>query len=694
MHLLFVKQWLGDGLLKAVCWTLLHSLWQGLILAALAGLLVTSTRKVSAVIRYNLLAILFFVFMGVVACTFIRELNAPARATVTVISNQVPASAIAPYLSFPEETESQVYHEKTYIESFTAYFNEHAALLVAIWFLIFLAKTVKLMGGLVYIQRIKHQKIYQPHESWIAKLQQLVQCLGITIPVRLLESELVKVPMVTGLLKPVILLPVGLMANLPVEQVESILLHELAHIRRRDFMVNLAQSFAEVLFFFNPAVLWLSSLLREEREHCCDDMAIAVTNSKTGYIQALVAFQEYHLEKENRYAMAFPGKKNQLLNRVKRILDNSNKTLNMAEKSFLILCFSIMGLLTVVFSQTDKKQIPGKAKTAQQQKDQQKGSKNLAQSVADKSEESSDTRRSGAHTNDQSIYDQLIHDQSNPDQSSPDEPVSDEATIEESVPSCPPSQTFMPMESAQTKPYHAIYKPYESNARYGKDTLPILQRGGGVITGIITHTKDGKVYKITVEKNKAVGLMVDGNKIPDDKLDEYIPVIKSIFREMGGDIKKENDNIRQAEQDKLMQAKVHDQLLIDNKIQLQNANLLKDEKEKIALQEKIALNDEIVLNEKIALQNRVNLKSQVLKTNEPKRTIIDDIIDDLKEAGLIVQVNTLSFQLNRSELIINGQRQPDAVQHKFQEKYIKNPSDRFKYDKAGNETRTEIVREK
>jgi hypothetical protein len=130
------------------------------------------------------------------------------------------------------------------------------------------------------------------------------------------------------------MLPLGLLAHLPADEIEAILLHELAHIKRRDYLVNLLQNFAETIFFFNPALMWVSSMIREERENCCDDIAIAVTNSKSRFINALIAFQEYNFAGA-KYSVGFAGRKNQLLNRVKRIINEKNKTLNAAEKSLL-----------------------------------------------------------------------------------------------------------------------------------------------------------------------------------------------------------------------------------------------------------------------------------------------------------------------------------------------------------------------
>jgi len=108
-----------------------------------------------------------------------------------------------------------------------------------------------------------------------------------TGPVRLLISRLVEAPAVVGLLKPVVLAPVGALAGLPAEQMAALLLHELAHIRRYDYVVNVVQSIAESLLFYHPAVWWVSGHIRAEREICCDDVAVAVTGDALSYAIAL-----------------------------------------------------------------------------------------------------------------------------------------------------------------------------------------------------------------------------------------------------------------------------------------------------------------------------------------------------------------------------------------------------------------------
>lgn len=678
MQLLFMDQWLADNFVKATCWTLVHSLWQGLILAAVAGILVLLTRKSVAALRYNLLAALFFVFMGVVAFTFTRELRINVPSDTTIHLTQIQTVPVAGPIVQPDNA-VQVYHEEGFVIRFTGYFNQHASLIVTIWFIIFLAKAVKLMSGLAYIQRIKNHKVNNPATKWTERLEELTDKLGVRVPVRLLESGLVKVPLVAGFLKPVIMVPVGLIANLPVDQVEAILLHELAHIRRRDFIVNLVQSFAEILFFFNPAVLWLSSLLREEREHCCDDMAIAVTQSKKEYIEALVSFQEYQLDNTGGFAMAFPGKKNQLLNRVKRIIGNRNKSLNMTEKSFLALCLCIMCILSVVVSQTKQPEKPEKkAAVVKQQQDTPVKVKHDA--------------ASGRSNNNSPVK---------PEAQEPDEPVAishtGDATTDQSKDGPGRSYPYAYDSSYVTKyqPYQSLpYKAYEPvYIPANSDTVPVFHNRGTVISGVITATKDGKQYRISVDKNKTTGLMIDGKKIPANKLADYYPFINSIYDEMAAEADKSyNDRMKELEDMKQKQEQQDNEFKFKKQLADESHKLdsLKVNMAPLQTEGKTQLSRPVNLFSK---PTKVNPKVELKKSVKLDRSPAEDIIDDMVAAGIVKETNPLSFKLNKGEFVVNGMPQPEAVQRRFRDKYVKHSSDRYDYEKSGNRTSTSITRE-
>ena len=143
-----------------------------------------------------------------------------------------------------------------------------------------------------------------------------------------------------------ILFPCGMLTSMSADEVEAILVHELAHIRRHDFAVNMLQNIVEIIFFFNPAVLWVSSLVKAERENCCDDIAVSHSCNKRLYINALMTFGQVYEYRPPVLANALGGNTNQLMHRIKRIIYNDNKTLNNMEKKFLAAGI----ILTCVFA--------------------------------------------------------------------------------------------------------------------------------------------------------------------------------------------------------------------------------------------------------------------------------------------------------------------------------------------------------
>jgi beta-lactamase regulating signal transducer with metallopeptidase domain len=340
-----------DTILRAICWTLLHSLWQGLIFAIVAGIVLVLTKKASASLRYNLLCFGMILFLAVSGYTFYHQLHIPAATEARTTGSNLPATTggWTTTATTPALTTGTSHMLRNGIDSLVQYFNTHASLVVVIWFIVFLARFVQVLSGVVYTQRIRHYQTSEAPSEWQERLTLLLHRLQITRPVSLLQSALVKVPMVVGWLKPVILVPAGMLAHISPEQVESILLHELAHIRRQDYVFNLVQHVVDTLFFFNPALLWISSLIRTERENCCDDIAIHQTNSRRRLIEALVSFHEYR-QSAQPYALLLTGKNNRIVRRVERIVYRKNHSLNAGEK---LLLMSGLMTLSVAFITID-----------------------------------------------------------------------------------------------------------------------------------------------------------------------------------------------------------------------------------------------------------------------------------------------------------------------------------------------------
>ncbi|MEO6630246.1 MAG: M56 family metallopeptidase, partial [Mucilaginibacter sp.] len=285
---------LSSQLIKALGNTLMHSLWQGVLLAVVGGLIVVFTKKQSAAVRYNLLISALLLFTCGVVITFLGQLQSlqNARPVFVNASNLTVVNVPVVQQQGPVFFAGDV--AKPGIGAMLIdNLNEHSNTIVLIWFLIICAKSIKLAAGVYEVHQLKNTKIKALDKYWTDRLAQLSAQLKIKQVIGIVESGIAKVPMVIGHFTPLILIPVGFINALSVDEVEAILVHELAHIRRRDYLVNLLQSFMEIVFFFNPAVIWISQLIKAERENCCDDIALEQAGSKFGYIQALLSCQEY-----------------------------------------------------------------------------------------------------------------------------------------------------------------------------------------------------------------------------------------------------------------------------------------------------------------------------------------------------------------------------------------------------------------
>lgn len=342
---------LPSNWMHALCATLFHSLWMGVFLAVLTSLIIVSTKKSSAVLRYNLLTGALCLFVAGMLLIFYQSLGfSSGNASNAATEHGILAAGPSPYQNFTQTGISDQFN--AFLNLWTSYSSQ----IVLIWFLIICAKSIQMMIGLHTVFYLKRTSVFEAGTFWENKVASLSATLGIRKHVQLLQSGLAKVPMAAGHLKPVILLPLGMLNGLSTAEIEAILSHELAHIKRRDYLVNLLQSLIEIVFFFNPAVLWVSKLIREERENCCDDLALACTGSKHDYIKALISCEEFQ-HNTPAYAMAFTGRKNQLLERVSRMVFNKTTSLNKIEKAILTVVLISSLILTAAFRKKENSKL-------------------------------------------------------------------------------------------------------------------------------------------------------------------------------------------------------------------------------------------------------------------------------------------------------------------------------------------------
>ena len=189
-------------------------------------------------------------------------------------------------------------------------------MIVMAWAIGVFAMTLRLIGGWMLTRRLATRAAIAVSPSIDAAARAIAERLQIRRAVAILESGAVVVPTLVGWLKPVVLLPAAALAGLSPEQLQAILAHELAHVRRHDYLVNLLQSMVETLLFYHPATWWVSAQIRAEREHCCDDLAVEVCGDRLVYASALAELTT--LAGHRGFALAATD--GSLLNRVRRIL--------------------------------------------------------------------------------------------------------------------------------------------------------------------------------------------------------------------------------------------------------------------------------------------------------------------------------------------------------------------------------------
>lgn len=278
---------------------LLHFLWQGAVVAALLAAALHGTRRHPARVRYGLscgalavMAVLPLASMVLLASGAAEGRSLPvAMAGTTGPDLNATARPLAPgWLPW----------------------------VTLAWGAGVVGVGGRFAGGWRRIQRLRTVSVRPVPSPWPQRLGELQRRLGVTGRVELLESGIARVPMVMGWLRPVILLPMGLVTGMPPAHVEAILAHELAHLRRRDYLVNLLQCVVETLLFYHPAVRWVSERIRIEREFCCDDLAATVINDRTELAGALVALAEQESAAAPAFAFAADG--GSVTDRVRRLL--------------------------------------------------------------------------------------------------------------------------------------------------------------------------------------------------------------------------------------------------------------------------------------------------------------------------------------------------------------------------------------
>ncbi|MGE5296548.1 MAG: M56 family metallopeptidase, partial [Solirubrobacterales bacterium] len=320
----------SPGTIERLGWMLVHFLWQAIAVALLLGVLLRLLRRAGSNARYAAAcgALALMLVLPLITMQFVEVSGPVAEAgplpelaqmpiveplLVTVVpAGELPPLGIAPPLENADVAVSVPLRERI-----IATVEPALPYIVLGWLAGVFGLSAWHLGGWTQLQRLKHRMARQADANLRATLQELATKLGIRRAVTLLESAIVEVPTVLGWLRPVILLPANVLTGLTPDQLRAILAHELAHIRRCDYLANILQTVVEILGFYHPAVWWVSSRIRIERENCCDDLAVHVCGDSLQYAKALTSLEEI---RHSRSDLALAASGGSLMARIARLL--------------------------------------------------------------------------------------------------------------------------------------------------------------------------------------------------------------------------------------------------------------------------------------------------------------------------------------------------------------------------------------
>lgn len=359
-----VPEWLNTDMLKIIGWTIFHSIWQSMILLIMLQLSLLFINKRRSSLRYLLSISMLLATVLCAALTFQHEYKVFQNDTgQAVLQAAAPVNAADPAPAFsPTNVVSQDPGTRFNLLESLNVFSPYCALC---WMIGMFLYAVKLVYNWRYLNNLRKL----PSETFqlaTDKLYELSHKMAINNPIKLIITNNISEPMTFGHIKPVILLPFSYVAQVPVDQLEMILAHELSHIRRSDYFINMLQSALDAIYFFNPFFYAISKIVRNEREYCCDDMAAAYCGNKETMAVALTNLKL--LSVHSRLSLSATPVKGTFYKRIYRLINPQQRfkiSLKMPIPTFILLS-SFVILLTKCVSELNNDVLPQAKDSVQQ----------------------------------------------------------------------------------------------------------------------------------------------------------------------------------------------------------------------------------------------------------------------------------------------------------------------------------------
>lgn len=323
--------------------TILHSLWQITLLWIVLVAVLRLCPKASSAVRYTFAISILMLSVLTTAATAIYEwqLHATSEAIAALPNGNAQPMDIV-YITVTQTLLSRIVDA----------LNASVPILAWLWCAGLVVMGARFGGSFFYLRTLRAQEnIAMISPVWKQELKRLSRALGLRGEVAMATSARISSPLTLGSISPIILLPAGLLSGLSTAQIEAILVHELYHIKRRDYIINICQALVEVLLFYHPAIWHINNIIREERENCCDDQTVTFCGDAIAYARALTQIQEINVLTKPTLAMSATGPNaGNFSNRIKRLFHIYPNPAQARSKGIFAIGFLIVYLGIVLAS--------------------------------------------------------------------------------------------------------------------------------------------------------------------------------------------------------------------------------------------------------------------------------------------------------------------------------------------------------
>jgi beta-lactamase regulating signal transducer with metallopeptidase domain len=332
---------LFNAFVKATGWSILNSLWQGALIYTVLLFLFTFNKGLDAKAKHNLSFMALSGMLCWFGTTFYSEFNSWIELNKGMELHYAEGLALTEHLTAPSR-----------YMSFARKAEQSFPILVLLYSGGLLIQAAMLLFGYLKVRQLKTKGLSDLPELLRMQFTELSKQTGLSRMVKFSLSTKVNVPMVVGYFKPMVLIPLSILSHLDVQQLEAVIIHELSHIRRNDYLLNLVKICIETVLFFNPFVWFCVKLIETEREHACDDLVLKITGNPLEYALTLLDLEKMK-QRDQEFVMAITGRRHYLLNRIKRITNAEASTACMKVQTF-ILIVAVSAMLLLAWSPVKK----------------------------------------------------------------------------------------------------------------------------------------------------------------------------------------------------------------------------------------------------------------------------------------------------------------------------------------------------